>query len=1211
VIYLDGDKMAGTLPLEDASFEMVLSEALAGNPEAIALLASSVEEKSIRRVRDVEYWGLPYNTIITPGMRPLGKPRVPHVDVPDNGWKDMGGWYSLQPSDGWVEDDHIWMYPPDPRPDDDEYIYMHSWHWALMADGVPKAGTADTFDKAKEESIAAFNAIKAETAASRPQTPTKKPVPPKPSGWDKINELEGEELYAAVDAKQAENRAWEHDIKVGLSLGVYDPSDAKAAGFLDNADNDWKPLPSTLYHVTTAKSAVMKDGLKTRDEIGGVARGLGGGESDTISFTDDLATAGAIVEGIAGMRQFLNRERSFLSLMDEARGEINTSAHGPVPKRPFDADFVQSLKSAIGQAGIDRLINGDDTLQDRYHAYSLFSVWREQAGGPIDPLFFGTDAEALMKTDPDEIGVIEVRAKPGAMGYQMGALGEWRTGTGRAVEVVGHKPEAVSAPLPDEMEQSIENHRQELDYLLHTYDAVNREPGTGKRRSLTPGGSRWGHGGVYLSEGLLSSDRQHDVDVFEGPFSVYVVDDDENGAGTIWDGGGTDTEWNALADEIARRAGYEDNYNVMHLGHHDERGPGQYLIRPWDDRQAFFAEVRTTLEARGFDGIQVGGEIVVWNYDKLKPSTDSDVRTAFGLPKWRGGTVSAAAEPSTDTVGEILDLLEPVSGDYTPIDTPFVDPDKWEPPVSVEAVDRGARIRPDLHIPMTRDEVAVDDNDPAHDRFRIPAFEDFLPWGPDPEDMPAVNAGYPPPVIDTDIDPDMIDALAAEGDDVSPMHNPLNMAYERYGMGIYPDQMKTFVQFELARHMSAACDADPELAAWVDGYEFSATTQKAKQMFTRSVAEMADSSLFSSNAGGKVGEIHIQKIEGLGLPEADVAVIKEKCYQWLMDIIESDADFATNRQFASEMWGAISQEGREVMERRILEKQALHFKVDDPELLAQRMSRYSNRDLILLNLVDRHVKTWAGTSMDTDYTSISVQRAVEVVFGLTGHASVMDRVKSEERDAAQKQYERNKPFLDAFVRAVYQNTQDFLASNNVETIYAMRGVKFNTASDHFMAWYVEQPEHDVIEVRVQEEIARQKRESVNAQVEYAKNTEGEDGLRFDTTEIEKIRKEAEWLFDDAHKPDSPATQIIRRNLLVDELMQQGRVQQQPISSWSVDINTADDFTDGSGLRLGAYIPASRIWSTSFTGLGCLSEKELLVLGGTDEVDITDIRRPHR
>ena len=43
------------------------------------------EEKGVRRVRDVEYWGMPYGTVITPGMKPRSLTRIADADIPAMG----------------------------------------------------------------------------------------------------------------------------------------------------------------------------------------------------------------------------------------------------------------------------------------------------------------------------------------------------------------------------------------------------------------------------------------------------------------------------------------------------------------------------------------------------------------------------------------------------------------------------------------------------------------------------------------------------------------------------------------------------------------------------------------------------------------------------------------------------------------------------------------------------------------------------------------------------------------------------------------------------------------------------------------------------------------------------------------------------------------------------------------------------------------------
>jgi GNAT superfamily N-acetyltransferase len=89
---------------------------------------------------------------------------------------------------------------------------------------------------------------------------------------------------------------------------------------------------------------------------------------------------------------------------------------------------------------------------------------------------------------------------------------------------------------------------------------------------------------------------------------------------------------------------------------------------------------------------------------------------------------------------------------------------------------------------------------------------------------------------------------------------------------------------------------------------------------------------------------------------------------------------------------------------------------------------------------------------------------------------------------------------------------------------------------------------------------------------------------------------------------------------LDNQPHQVMVNQQPASSWSYDYQIARGFTGGtgsSGAVLAARVPAERILSTMKTGVGCKGEKEVVVLGGQDQVtaqawseNARDPRAPH-
>ena len=288
---------------------------------------------------------------------------------------------------------------------------------------------------------------------------------------------------------QVDRRAWDYKVDHALSTGTLTQAEAEAKGaFLPD---EWKPLPPDLYHVTTAATAVGKSGgLKTRDELSmDRAQGLGGGESNTISFTEDPAIADSI-------------RLSMVEAHDVASGKITIpdllakATSGDTGSKPFITDMManfgtqdwkpgdpypEGLQSAID--GVKRDMNAAGKTEEEFnarmaeegkptgwkgvqsdhplganafirfvrpstphekadlalHIYKIFSAYREYAGGRMDPLFFGSDPDALAQMDPNEIQVIHTQPTPGGQGYQMSALGEWRTRSGDAVKIVGMK----------------------------------------------------------------------------------------------------------------------------------------------------------------------------------------------------------------------------------------------------------------------------------------------------------------------------------------------------------------------------------------------------------------------------------------------------------------------------------------------------------------------------------------------------------------------------------------------------------------------------------------------------------------------------------------------------------------------------------------------------------------------------------------------------
>lgn len=265
---------------------------------------------------------------------------------------------------------------------------------------------------------------------------------------------------------------WEREVKRLVSLGLMTIQEAKERGYRlsGHESQGWQALPKILYHVTTAKTKVIKEGLKSRDELKQLQGvGLGGGESNTISFTTDLKIAYAILNGLLEMKQVVEGKLTVRQMLEMAKNGVGAKA-------PYFDDLVEGAIHAVGNLddlaegytqesslarppddkhewtpveesgwqGRDqryygrwkRKRNPEEQLFSLYIFYGRFSSARESAGGIENPLFFSADIKVLANIPESEIAILEFKSKPNAMGYPVGGLLEWRVGTGENVEFV-------------------------------------------------------------------------------------------------------------------------------------------------------------------------------------------------------------------------------------------------------------------------------------------------------------------------------------------------------------------------------------------------------------------------------------------------------------------------------------------------------------------------------------------------------------------------------------------------------------------------------------------------------------------------------------------------------------------------------------------------------------------------------------------------------
>jgi hypothetical protein len=280
-------------------------------------------------------------------------------------------------------------------------------------------------------------------------------------------------------------QGWDKAMQHALAIGDIPPEKANELGFFGTQSEKIQPLPDTLYHVTTAKTSVINDSLKTREELSqGLGKGLGGGDSNTVSFTTDINMARTIKNALFEAKKVGSGELSIEKMFDMAdKGEgakqpwlsrtINYWAEKwqpgdelPLPIKlliqgydlkqgmwPYTVEEMnqrEAKSSAYPTTGWEpygepwegapgaptkhtQFIRKLDTAELADKSMDIYKVWtafRQEAGGPENPLFFLSDAHGLSQIPDEEIAILQFQPMAGSMGYQMSSLG------GQAVQFV-------------------------------------------------------------------------------------------------------------------------------------------------------------------------------------------------------------------------------------------------------------------------------------------------------------------------------------------------------------------------------------------------------------------------------------------------------------------------------------------------------------------------------------------------------------------------------------------------------------------------------------------------------------------------------------------------------------------------------------------------------------------------------------------------------
>jgi hypothetical protein len=297
-------------------------------------------------------------------------------------------------------------------------------------------------------------------------------------------EVKGDDDYAEYDKWRKKIRERDKMVQKAVAEGLIEPEEADRNKVrLDGVHVDKiVQLPSTLYHTTTAKDKAITEGLKSREELSmSEGSGLGGGASNTISFTADLNVAINIKRAILEAREVSAGRLTIQQMIDQAekgegakhswlydvlgyyrqqdsRSDQESVGKWGIPMQiqllmkgetkkfemfPTDDNIEKWVKEGWYNDPADnskflfrRKLSREDLIDRTFQFFKTWSMYRQNAGGPEDPLFFSSNVLGLANIDPGQVAVLEYRAKPGAKGHQLHALGEWRAWSGKGLEFV-------------------------------------------------------------------------------------------------------------------------------------------------------------------------------------------------------------------------------------------------------------------------------------------------------------------------------------------------------------------------------------------------------------------------------------------------------------------------------------------------------------------------------------------------------------------------------------------------------------------------------------------------------------------------------------------------------------------------------------------------------------------------------------------------------
>ena len=440
--------------------------------------------------------------------------------------------------------------------------------------------------------------------------------------------------------------------------------------------------------------------------------------------------------------------------------------------------------------------------------------------------------------------------------------------------------------------------------------------------------------------------------------------------------------------------------------------------------------------------------------------------------------------------------------------------------------------------------------------------------------------------------------------------------------------LKANVQYRLSKRMLDHLDTDEDLQKWVEEYRAVRFSMVARTMKRLAAPTHLDGN-WSNEEFAQTQRL--QLLKDISIIDSETSIEEALTGEYASFIkLNTDADIPEDLQEWADWVKTIfpRTKDREAFTRLGL--------INELGLIQSSFADYgqyeehSTEELIFLLETKKQITSWAGTSGDTKPESVAFQLDVKEAFELD--ESITSHMKYlENPDTVQAT-----TFRQTLIRAIYAETQEFLKSNNINHVEIYRGMYFENERD--VPNYLKATEGYKVGVGLVDEKKQQSKDDYITDYvdrnydkaeedEYALNEyELEYGLienKNDTNSFKEYRswysenkelmskKYKESLESDAEirwnedNYDSDLEREALRDAFSETSSEYGEITMQPISSWSLDREQADSFADSGNYKivLRTIVPAELIFSTVFSGIGCLSESEIVVLGGLGRAEI--------